>query len=184
MSYHFPRLGTRLPGQKNKLKWPAKNIEDDVLAYQQAAAQEAALNATDSDVENYLGTIFPLWLSNYKIGGIAGIGGLLGDPEAPPPPPPLETVAVLVASDGGRAVLIYEEEGSFLQHVRWDIQKIGPAACEVPDYDLIPFPDDESAKRGPVAAGRPSAPQHPQTGKIRSTGSVGANPTAPTDKER
>lgn len=122
MKRRFVQLpaGTQLPPKENRFAWPAANQQDDVLNYEQAAAQQTALDNTVLVRDTYLNTTFPNWLVNYSAGRIPY--------DAIPPAPPRGFVAVVTK--------VADEANAY----DYDFAQLGPVVCDVPEYTKLPAP--------------------------------------------
>lgn len=119
--YRMPAIGTQLPPAENEFAQPNATNQDDVLRYQQAAAQQDAFDKTELVKTDYLGR-FASWLVySYQAGRAIGPTGM-GDPNATPPQPPKGYMAVVVQNETS---------------IGWDVQQIGPPVCAVPEYTRI-----------------------------------------------
>jgi hypothetical protein len=129
MHYKWPPVGTKLPPAENRLPIPLNpNLQDEVLAYQQAVAQQEALNQTSQLNDYYIEHTFHDWLINYQAGRLMGPSGLVGDPDAVPPQPPNGVMAVVVDNVNDTGMMGF------------DLQQVGPPVAIVPPYDKIPPP--------------------------------------------
>lgn len=123
--YRMPAIGTLLPPAENEYTQPSATNQDDVLRFQQAAAQQEALDKNTIAEQDYRGKFASWFVFVYDTGRAIGPTGLAGDPHAVPPQPPKGYMAVVVQNEAA---------------IGFECQQVGPPVCEVPPYKRIPPP--------------------------------------------
>ena len=108
-------------GAAPPLTWPSVQQLKDWIAKE---AAQAAYDAVQTQIQDYLTGTFQNWLNAYSGGHLAGPTGIVGDPNAVPPAPPAGAMGELSA-DG----------------LSFNLVQTGPPVlANVPPYTKIPAP--------------------------------------------